>query len=164
MSEVTGLRPDWRTHQAITDLIHAYAFHVDRYEPAAVAALFAPDCQIDYGPGLGLPTRGRDALQQRLTDGLGRFAATSHHVSNIRISAVDAHRCRAVTYLYAWHRFSEHPERPDAVLWGQYHDWFVEIDGHWRFAERVLRVAGHQDFDVEWLGIGRRTPTDAATL
>lgn len=138
------------------DVIHAYCRNVDLVRPAAVAALFTDDCTVDYGPGLGAPTHGSADLERRLGAGLPRFAATSHHVSNIEISfdgTDDA--ADTVTYLYAWHRYDD--DRPDAHLWARYHDRFVRTTDGWRIAARVLRVAGQQDFDVDWHPIGRAT-------
>jgi ketosteroid isomerase-like protein len=141
--------------QAIVDVIHAYCRNVDLLDAAAVAALFTEDCVVDYGPGLGQPTHGSATLEQRLAIGLPRFAATSHHVSNIEVAfAADGDSATTITYLYAWHRYPD--DRPDATLWARYHDRFVRRGERWMIAERTLRVAGQQDFDVEWHPIGRQ--------
>jgi hypothetical protein len=118
-----------------------------------VGALFTEDCLVDYGPGLGEPTRGAAAITQRLARGLPRFAATSHHVSNIEITFLDDDTAAGITYLYAWHRFPD--GQPDAYLWGRYHDRFVRQADRWLIAERILRIAGQQDFDVAWHPVER---------
>lgn len=141
--------------QAIADVIHTYCRNVDLIRPAEVAALFTADCTVDYGPGLGVPTQGAAELERRLAIGLPRFAATSHHVSNIEVDFDGDDAADTVTYLYAWHRYPD--ERPDAHLWAQYHDRFVRTPDGWRIAARTLKVAGQQDFDVEWHPIGRGT-------
>lgn len=146
--------------QAIGDAIHAYCRGVDTLDAQAVAALFTTDCVVDYGPGLGQPTRGSAALAERLASGLPRFAATSHHVSNIEVQlAADGMSATTITYLMAWHRYPD--DRPDAILYARYHDRFVCRDNRWLIAERVLRVAGQQDFDVEWYPIGRQNRTSS---
>ena len=150
---------DLVARQAICDVIHAYCRGVDTLDADAVAALFTDDCVVDYGPGLGRPTHGSAALAARLASGLPRFAATSHHVSNIEIELDrDATSATAITYLLAWHRYPD--DRPDAIMYARYHDRFVlRDDGRrptWLIAERVLRVAGQQGFDVEWYPIGRQ--------
>ena len=71
--------------QEIHDLLHAYCRLVDGNEPERVAELFVHDCVADYGPGLGGPVRGREALGKLLASGLGHFEATHHQVSNIEI-------------------------------------------------------------------------------
>lgn len=144
----TALR-DLVAHRAITDVIHAYCRSVDTVDADAVVALFTEDCIVDYGPGLGTPTHGSAVLRDRLASGLPRFAATSHHVSNIEIElADDATSATTITYLMAWHRYPD--ERPDAVLYARYHDRFVRDADRWLIAERILRVAGQQDFDIAW--------------
>jgi uncharacterized protein (TIGR02246 family) len=143
--------------QAIVDVIHAYCRNVDLLRPADVAALFTDDCTVDYGPGLGRPSNGAAELERRLAAGLPTFAATSHHVSNIEVAFDGDDAATATTYVYAWHRYDD--DRPDAHVWARYHDLFVRRDGGWRIAERVLRVAGQQAFDVAWYPIGRADGT-----
>ena len=142
--------------QAITDAIHTYCRGVDTIDVDIVAALFTEDCVVDYGPGLGVSTHGRDNIADRLRRGLPRFAATSHQVSNIEITfGDDDTSASSITYLNAWHRYPD--GKPDAVLWARYHDRWVIVDGRWLIAERILRVAGQENFDVEWYPIGRRS-------
>jgi ketosteroid isomerase-like protein len=141
--------------QEIVDVIHAYCRNVDLVNAAQIAALFTDDCVVDYGPGLGRPTQGSRELEERLARGLPRFAATSHHVSNIEVTfGDDGSTASTVTYLYAWHRYPG--DAPDAHLWAQYHDRFVRTAEGWRIRERVLKVAGEENFDVDWHPIGRR--------
>ncbi len=140
--------------QEITDVLHAYCRGVDTIDVATVAALFTPDCSVDYGPGLGAPTRGSAALAERLATGLQRFAATSHHVSNIEILLGDDRASATTnTSLIAWHRYPD--DRPDAILYARYHDRFVNNGERWLIADRILRVAGQQNFDVEWYPVER---------
>jgi ketosteroid isomerase-like protein len=140
--------------QAITDAIHTYCRCVDLVDADGVAALFIEDCVVDYGPGLGGPTHGAAALRERLARGLPRFAATSHHVSNVEIDlAADGTSATSITYVMAWHRYPG--DLPDATLHGQYHDTWVRGGDAWRIATRTLRVAGQTNFDVEWHPIGR---------
>ena len=35
---------------------------------------------------------------------------------------------KAVSYVRAWHRFVDH-DKPDMILWGEYHDRWERIDG-----------------------------------
>ena len=129
---------------AITDLIHAYCDHFDRNEPEAVAALFTSDATVDYGPEADTIV-GADAIAPTIAVGLERtFAATSHHVSNIRLTFEGPDRARGVTYLYAWHRYVD--GSPDGELWGRYRHRFERTDAGWRIAELVLEAAGTVDF------------------
>lgn len=145
--------------QQLVDLVHAYCRGVDTVDPDLVASLFTDDCVVDYGPGLGTPARGSAELRDRLDGGLPRFAATSHHVSNIEIVFDDGpdetgDRATGITYLMAWHRYDD--GRPDAILYARYHDTFVRRGDGWAIATRTLRVAGQTEFDVAWHPIGRR--------
>jgi ketosteroid isomerase-like protein len=154
MDLTTAVR-DLADRQAITDLIHAYCDHFDRNEPEAVAALFTSDATIDYGPEAATIV-GADAIAPTIAVGLEKtFAATSHHVSNIRITLEGPDAARAVTYLYAWHRYAD--GSPDGELWGRYRHRFERTDAGWRIAELVLEAAGMVDFHRATMHpIGRR--------
>ena len=140
--------------QHIADLIHAYCRHVDANEPDKVAELFSADCVVDYGPGLGGPIRGAEALAAALGPGLARFEATHHQVSNIELTSLSRNRATGIAYVTAWHRFPG--DTPDAVLYGQYHDVFQRHHGRWEIAERRLLASGETGFNVEWLRIERK--------
>jgi ketosteroid isomerase-like protein len=130
--------------EAISDLIHAYCLHFDQNEPEAVAALFTEGARVDYGPEVE-PIVGAAEIAPRIAVGLTEiFAATSHHVSNIRIVFDDADRASSVSYLYAWHRYRD--GSPDGELWGRYHHRFERTEAGWRIAELVLRAVGTRDF------------------
>jgi ketosteroid isomerase-like protein len=139
----------------IADLIHAYCQHFDQNEPEQVAALFTTDATVDYGPEAET-IRGAAMIAETIAVGLERtFAATSHHVSNIRIAFWGPDRATGVTYLYAWHRYRD--GSPDGELWGRYHHRFERTAAGWRIAELVLRAAGTVDFHRATMHpIGRR--------
>jgi len=141
--------------EAIADLIYAYCYHFDRNEPAEVAALFTEDATVDYGPET--PTIvGGAAIASTIAVGLQRtFAATSHHVSNLRITFSGADRAEGVAYLYAWHRYVD--GSPDGELWGQYRHAFQRTAAGWRIASLVLVAAGSSHFHRAVMHpIGRR--------
>ena len=141
--------------QAITDLIHGYCFHFDNNEPDAVAALFTEDATVDYGPEAATIV-GSTAIATTIALGLRQtFAATSHHVSNIQITFEGPGHARAVTYLYAWHRYVD--GSPDGELWGRYRHHLVRTGSGWRFSELLLEAAGTVDFHRATMHpIGRR--------
>ena len=141
--------------QAITELIHAYCEHFDRNEPEAVAALFTAGATIDYGPETATIV-GADAIASTIAVGLVQtFAATSHHVSNIRVSFEGRDTARSLTYLYAWHRYLD--GSPDGELWGRYRHRFERTDTGWRIAELLLEAAGAVDFHRATMHpVGRR--------
>lgn len=139
----------------IAELFHAYAWHFDRNEPQAIAALFTEDATVDYGPEA--PTsHGIEEISAGIGHGLSTiFAATSHHVSNISVDFLDSRTATAVAYVYAWHRY--HDGSPDGHLWGQYEAGLRKIGHGWRIADLMLRAAGTADFHrSEMHPIGRR--------
>ncbi|HXF97095.1 MAG TPA: nuclear transport factor 2 family protein [Gaiellaceae bacterium] len=137
------------------DLACAYCYHFDNNEPEAVAELFTEDARIDYGPEVE-PIVGRERIAPAIAVGLReRFLATSHHLSNMRISLEAADAATAIAYVYAWHRYRD--GSPDGELWGRYHYRFRRTDAGWKIAELVLRAAGTKHFHRDRMhGIGRR--------
>jgi ketosteroid isomerase-like protein len=153
--EVTAAVQALLDRQAIVDLIHAYCLHFDNNEPEEVAALFAADATVDYGPEV--PTIvGSASIASTIAVGLERtFAATSHHVSNVQISFEGPDAARAVTYVYAWHRYVD--GSPDGELWGRYLHSFARTESGWRITSLVLQAAGTLDFHRTTMHpIGRR--------
>jgi ketosteroid isomerase-like protein len=128
----------------IVDLVHRYSYLVDHKVHDEIAELFTEDCVVDYG--IAPPLHGRDAVQAMFGSGAG-FVATSHHNANVLVTFEDDDRAVVLTSLYAWHLTSS-----DSTprVWGYYHDVAVRTGDGWRLAERVLRVAGNQDWNVQW--------------
>ena len=139
----------------IADVIHAYCLHFDRAEAEAVADLFADDAVVDYGPEFPAMT-GRDVILPAVAQGLAtRFAATSHHVSNIMITFDGPDRASSIAYVYAWHRYRDGSR--DGELWAQYHHEFRRTDQGWKIARLVLKAAGTDGFHRTAMHpIGRR--------
>lgn len=128
----------------VAQLFNSYAYHFDRNEPDAVAALFTDDAVIDYGPEVA-PIRGRDEIASRIAPGLNEiFAASSHHISNTTVTFDGADAATGMAYVYAWVRYRN--GSPDANMWGQYHCRFRRTAEGWRIAELVLKVAGVTNF------------------
>lgn len=131
--------------EQIHTLLFDYAYHLDMNETEELAALFVDDCSVIYGPGFG--AEGIEAYRKTL-EGVGTyFSATSHHVSNLKVSFESADTAKVRSTLYAWHRYRR--ERPDGIMWGQYHDIVVRDAKGWRFKRRELRVAGVTDFHTK---------------
>ena len=135
--------------QAIVDLVHDYARLVDDGRPDEVAELFTDDCTFRSTRGRNGTSTGRDAVRERMHLLLSTFRSTSHHVSNIQVTFTGPDRAEGLTYLYAWHDFTE--ERPIGHLWARYVDVFDRTPDGWRIAERSLHVTGEKDFAFGWL-------------
>ena len=138
--------------EEIRKLIFDYAFHLDMNHPKQLADLFVEDCVVIYGPNFG--AEGKTAYAKTL-EGIGSFfQATSHHVSNIVIDFKSDDEVQVRSVLYAWHRYRK--ERPDGILFGQYHDVIVRVGERWLFKRRELRTTGVTDFHVkDVIPIGR---------
>ena len=135
----------------IIDLVHRYSYLVDHQLYDQLAELFTEDCVVDYGPGIGPPARGRRAFRAMLgggsDDARRGFLATSHHNANVLVTFESDERASVLTSVYAWHRASR---GVTPRIWGYYHDVVARTSNRWRFAERQLRVAGNEQWAVDW--------------
>lgn len=122
--------------RAIERLLYDYCFYLDMNRPADMAALFVDDCEVSYAPNFG--AKGMEAYKKTL-EGIGTyFKSTSHHVSNIVIDWVSDREVTVRAIVLAVHRYQE--EKPDGILYGQYHDVVVKESGQWKFKKRDLRT------------------------
>jgi len=137
----------------IVDLVHRYSYYVDHRLYDQLAGVVTEDCVIDYGPGIGPTLYGREAFRGMFGSDVGTesrpgFLFTSHHNANVLVSFEGDDRASMFSSLYAWH------QTYDGVtprVWGAYHDVVVRTPEGWRFAERRLRVAGNENWAIEWL-------------
>jgi hypothetical protein len=129
---------------AIERLMYDYSYHLDMNHPDELAALFVADCEVSYAPNFG--ASGMEAYKKTL-QGIGTFfQGTSHHNSNIVADFVSATEANVRSVVLAIHRYVK--ERPDGVLYGQYFDTVVKIDGRWKFKRRELRTTMATDYHV----------------
>ena len=126
-----------RQHIAAT--LHAYAFHVDRNDPAGlVERVFCVDGVFELGARHAVI--GREELAKMFARTLAVFTATSHHVSNIDVRFTGDDTAESSAYVYAWHVHVDDGRRID--LWGCYHDSLRLTPEGWRIAVRRLSAAG----------------------
>jgi 3-hydroxyacyl-CoA dehydrogenase/ketosteroid isomerase-like protein len=128
---------------AIVRLLHRYCAMLDAMELELVHELFTDDCLVVYGDDERMQSRGAANLAQSLRR-LGRFARTSHHLSNVEIDFDGPDTARGRSYVLAWH---QRPDGGSQTLYAQYHDRFVRTAGGWRIAERRQFTNGS---DVPW--------------
>jgi len=143
---------------ALRDLVDAYAGAVDRFDVAAVVALFAPDGRMvaPHPAGDGRPPlrhEGHEQLTAALGAGLGRYRLLTHVVGGQVLAEADsAVGTVAGTATCLAHHVFEHDGHDRLMVLGiKYRDTYVRLDGAWRFAER--------DLDFQWrderpLGVG----------
>jgi hypothetical protein len=131
--------------KAIERIVHDYAYYLDMNQPEKMVELFVDDCEVSYAPNFG--AKGIEAYKLTL-DGIGTFfKGTSHHVSGVVIDWVNDSEANVRAILLAIHRYTR--ERPDGILYGQYHDVVVKQDGQWKFKTRVLKTTMTTDYHVK---------------
>jgi len=125
---------------AIADQMFRYARATDWLETQWHREVFLDDC-VFASPHSG-DVHGAGAVVAWMERVLQQFEATQHLISNIAVTFTGPLTADAVSYVRAWHRFLDR-DKPDMVLWGEYHDrWVLSDDGNWRIAERRVLEAG----------------------
>ena len=124
---------------AIAEQMYRYARATDWLEPENHRDVFVTDC-VFASPHSG-DMHSIDAVVDWMNRALAQFEATQHLIGNISITFTAEASATAVSYVRAWHRFRDH-DRPDLVLWGEYHDRWTLVDGVWRIVERRVLEAG----------------------
>jgi hypothetical protein len=130
--------------QEIQNCIIDYCYYFDTNQPTKLVELFTIDATVDYGPEVKT-SKGHTEILDSISRGLtNTFAATSHHVSNFRVSLIDDTRATLICYLYAWHQY----KNTDVIgyLWAQYHLELKKIDGQWKIDTLILKGTATQDF------------------
>ena len=123
-----------------SELIAAYAYHVDRRQYAELTDLFTLDGVLERPH---LTVAGKDnilaAMQQR-TEG----TATRHMNGTPHFEYVTSEKARAVTYMimYIVEGSDEGPnEVPGTAGMGEFHDEFQRTPDGWKIAKRAAKSA-----------------------
>jgi len=123
---------------AIAALVHEYAFRLDGGDLDGVAALFA---HAELGSSVR-PERMRGAEQARgnyrgvilYDDGTPH---TMHCITNVTVTVDDGGTtASARSYFTVLQQVDDFPLQP--IIAGQYRDRFEQVDGVWRFTERII--------------------------
>lgn len=121
---------------AIHELNQRYAVHIDLKDPDAWAELFTDDVLFDEQE-FGTPAMtGREAV---LT--YGRFLAENvryalHHMTTHAVFDLTPTTARGVAFAVVEAQLNNGDHARHQVI---YHDRYIKIDGHWLFAERILK-------------------------
>ena len=139
--------------RAIERVLSDYAYYLDMNMPEKMVEMFVEDCEVSYAPNFG--AKGIEEYKKTL-EGIGTFfKGTSHHNSGTVFDWVSSTEVKTRTIVFAVHRYTK--DRPDGILYGQYHDTLVKRDGRWKFSKRELRTALTADYHVKAFNpIGRR--------
>ena len=109
--------------------MYRYARATDWLDTDNHRDVFVEDC-VFASPHSG-DVHGIDAVVEWMNRALAPIAATQHLIGNISITFTGDDSADAVSYVQAWHRFRDE-SRADMILWGEYHDRWVRLDGTWR--------------------------------
>ena len=133
----------------IQRVLFQYAFHLDAADPDKMLPLFTPDLYVAYGPSHGAtsPEEYLAVLSNDKTGIAAFFAATSHHVSNVVVDFVDEDTAKVRSVLLAWHRY--HRERPDGIVYAQYHDVFKRTSDGWKIHRREQLTTGTEQYHAK---------------
>ena len=134
---------------ALRALVDAYARAVDHADVAAVVALFAPDGRLVAHAGGGDPLvrAGQREITDALTQGLARYATTTHVVGG-QVVGFDGDGASGETTCLAHHVYDGAGGRRLLVMAVRYVDHYVRLDRGWHFAQRELHFDWRDDRPV----------------
>jgi 3-phenylpropionate/cinnamic acid dioxygenase small subunit len=123
--------------QAIAALVYRYAELIDEGDLDGVAALFE---YATWGSGTRTERMMGTAQVRRMYDGVILYEDgtphTKHVITNVVIEHDDgAPHASARSYFTV---LQAHEGVLQPVIAGRYHDRFENVDGRWRFAERII--------------------------
>jgi len=134
--------------QAIHELLLRYCRGVDRRDEELLRSVYHPDAIHEHG---------EHAMNARefagvVVDSIGRFAATSHFLTNV-LAEVHGDLAHAESYVLACHRKEQGGERSDLTLALRYVDRLERREGVWGIVHRVaLHDWSREDpLESEWL-------------
>lgn len=128
---------DLEAKEAITACLLSYTRGIDRLDGDLVAAAFHPGaiCK-DYGAD---DMAIEDFVTYAVPSLRAKYSATQHRISNIAI-AVNGDTAQSEAYVLAFHVEQTDGQPLLHTFNGRYIDRFEQRDGHWRIAQRTLRV------------------------
>jgi len=124
--------------QAIAAALYHYCFALDAMDLERLAALFTPDCEVDYGDHPRLKSAGAEQLRKDLAR-LWRWQRTAHHLANPLVTLTGQDSATSVSSVWAWH---EAPDGTSATMFGQYHDDWLRTEQGWRIHRRRQVMTG----------------------
>ena len=125
---------------AVTRLVFRYAEMVDEGAYAAVAQLFE---HATFRAVVGTDVYTRTGAQQvreqfeRMVITYDGVPSTKHVTTNVVVDVDDEGRTAASRSYYSV--LQARPDLPlQVIIAGRYHDAFAEVDGEWRFTDRLI--------------------------
>ena len=124
----------------ITALVHSYARLLDRGDVDAVVALFehATWRSEPAGSVLRGSAEVRPVYERMTASGGGR--RTKHLLTNVSVEVEPGATTGSSHCYWTVLQATASGPRIDVILSGQYTDTFDQVDGRWRFADRLITV------------------------
>ena len=164
MSE-TGRIPDLErmAHQlAIQDVLFKHCRGVDRADPEVLKSAYWPDAEVAYGAFNG----SAHEFAGILTEGIKRYTATHHQVSNI-CCEIRGDAAVVESYVTAYHYLPGEADTDDTEMtyFGRYIDHFEKRAGVWKLKFRNVVMDWNQNMptsaDLEGPTLGQLAPQRA---
>ena len=129
---------------AIRELVESYGHCADRRDAKGQMSLFTADAHFVVYMNAKDPTpsqelHSREALAPVFAE-LNKYEATTHFVGQSTILTLTKDRATGEAYCLAHHLTVDGGKRRLMVASLRYLDTFVEMEGAWLFAERLLYV------------------------
>lgn len=142
--------------RAVTEVFYDYAEAADEGDPRRFANLFTDDCRFDGGDTMP----GRDWLTSYAGKVLSQFVATSHHITQVRLTAFDGEIATVTAYCYAHHRLRD---GNTFVALARYRSKLRVDDGRWRIFSHDIVLADNIGTDGrDYLRLERADPAAPA--
>lgn len=119
--------------RALEQMLVSYFDRVDAGDPVGASQYVSPN--VEFEIMIGKRKQGRERFARSLGRVLERYAATSHHVTNV-VARIDGDEADLTAYVYAFHRMRDSGE--PWHLWVRLRDRAARCDGGWLITEHVL--------------------------
>lgn len=123
---------------AISSLIFAYAERLDLGDFAGVAVLFEHATYRSSAGGHYVGAAQVLEVLERLVKRYDGIPRTKHVITNVMIDLDSDVAAGARSYFTVYQATDDLPLQ--AVICGRYHDRFEQVDGAWRFGDRLIIV------------------------
>jgi hypothetical protein len=124
--------------QAVVDRLHAYGWALDDRDWPALAACFAADGEVDYGPGLG-QHRGGEAVAALCAGVLTPLDSSQHVITNHQV-AIAGDTADARCHVVAQHTRAAAPGGANFTIGGTYRAALVRTADGWLIRRFALEV------------------------
>lgn len=130
--------------EEVRDVIYRYSHSLDRRDWAALADVFWPDAEVEYGL-YNDAAAGFTPVVKELYENIG-IHITQHFIGNI-IIRIDGDQAVGETYVQALHRVPrEDGTFGDLLMGSRYDDRFEKRDGEWRISFRKVAFDWLREF------------------